>query len=432
MCRLLPANRHLPWVVFALMTPPVLLAGCSSSNQSGAQAAAQRGELTRQAAARLINQAPKFKTVQSIPIDHAAMTGGVKEGFWNEGRALTTAGRQHFTEVMFGVPQNRVLPAQPATRVVTEVTGIADHPLGDSVKEAKFLWKYDGLDAVVARFTGQGSESHPGTAFFRLYDDGWRVENVEVEETARVAFRLDADQADDVERARRETAYFEKTAKTPTRTIATYEFIACPDEWGEQRSSAQITDANVTVQRTKGSGRVGTFGYWELPGIQFFAADVECGLPGRGRRKPGAVLRLGLAEFRVTEDLQRAEAMVEEIRAAHSQWNTRFPDRNTWLPVGAPTTAVSVPASEESCYSGIWKENENNGLTWRFTENANALTIERTDGFVSGAFTRNDPKNDWTGELRWQNGDVWRNVVLYAASNGCREVRTNQRWWFRR
>ncbi len=67
--------------------------------------------------------------------------------------------------------------SRPGIRVA-EVTGITVSERGDTDKEANFTWTYDvsrwpaDLQAVF--------KNHPrmdGQAQFRLYDDGWRLEN---------------------------------------------------------------------------------------------------------------------------------------------------------------------------------------------------------------------------------------------------------------
>ena len=85
---------------------------------------------------------------------------------------------------------------------------------------------------------------------------------------------------------------------------------------------------------------------------------------------------------------------------------------------------------EASCYEGVWREDQPNQFTWTFSREGNNLHISRNDGFVSGLFTRSGV--NWIGRLNWGNGERWDGVVLYRANQTCDEIRTNQRWWFRR
>lgn len=61
----------------------------------------------------------------------------------------------------------------PYTLAVDEITGIADPPLGQAMKQVDFTWSSRGIPDVlklVVRFSGTGQ------VLLRRYDDGWRVE----------------------------------------------------------------------------------------------------------------------------------------------------------------------------------------------------------------------------------------------------------------
>jgi hypothetical protein len=94
------------------------------------------------------------------------------------------------------------------------------------------------------------------------------------------------------------------------------------------------------------------------------------------------------------------------------------------------TAAPSAePEPEIGCLEGVWAQDETSDWRWRFQAKPGELTISRTDGFVSGTFSRTGTV--WTGQLHWGSGETYNNVVLAPAAN-CREVRTNQSWWFKR
>lgn len=88
-----------------------------------------------------------------------------------------------------------------------------------------------------------------------------------------------------------------------------------------------------------------------------------------------------------------------------------------------------VSSGENSCLDGIWAQNQLGGWRWRFEAKGDMLAVGRTDGFVSGTFTPTGKV--WSGQLHWGNGETWKGVELSPAEN-CREVRTNQSWWFKR
>ena len=81
------------------------------------------------------------------------------------------------------------------------------------------------------------------------------------------------------------------------------------------------------------------------------------------------------------------------------------------------------------CMAGQWHEQIDNPFRWIFEVRGDKLQIERTDRFVAGKFRREG--SSWKGELKWGNGETWRNVSLTPTSN-CDEIRTNQGWWFKR
>jgi Gram-negative bacterial TonB protein C-terminal len=90
---------------------------------------------------------------------------------------------------------------------------------------------------------------------------------------------------------------------------------------------------------------------------------------------------------------------------------------------------TSVRSGENSCLNGVWAQDQPSDWRWRFQAEGDRLTISRTDGFVSGAFT--PAGRAWSGNLQWGTGETWNGVVLTPAEN-CREVRSNQSWWFKR
>lgn len=89
-----------------------------------------------------------------------------------------------------------------------------------------------------------------------------------------------------------------------------------------------------------------------------------------------------------------------------------------------------VENGEDACLDGIWAQDQPSDWRWRFQAQGDRLSISRTDGFVSGKFAR--AGTAWSGFLHWGNGETWNGVVLTPSAGNCREVRTNQNWWFKR
>ena len=86
-------------------------------------------------------------------------------------------------------------------------------------------------------------------------------------------------------------------------------------------------------------------------------------------------------------------------------------------------------AELSTCLNGVWREQYINPLSWRFSLTGNNLLIRRTDNGVSGTFSKSGI--NWVGQLKWSNGTTTDNVIL-SPTPDCKEIRTNQSWWYRR
>jgi hypothetical protein len=87
---------------------------------------------------------------------------------------LTPKGQQYFTSYNFSTFGGAELKT-PARRVVTSVTGIRE---GD-ITVAEFTWHLEALTAPAAEYTTLNNADQTGDAWFRRYDDGWRVTKID-------------------------------------------------------------------------------------------------------------------------------------------------------------------------------------------------------------------------------------------------------------
>jgi TonB family protein len=362
-----------------------------------------RTSLARVQARNVITNDLSFSSVKQITLlEPTARTleAAAREGlFATDGFnfSLTQEGRQFFVVEggvvsgwLVGLGVIVTLPA-PAKREVIEVTGITAE--GTDQRRVVFTWKYTGLSDVVVRYTGQGPGAHDGVALLRLYDDGWRLENVvQLKETGRVPLRADAnrirrteetaretaDVREEAERARKEVelarAERERVAKTPTRTIASYPFVR-RDKWnGRLRITTtivKITDAGInlvtsTEYQTDPSNPVAKYlgappssdptselvGYWEVKNFSIVDVNIAGGshepdgnpdlliekIPPRGLSQPWRYIWQDRNE---TTDMGAA---LELMTRAYKDWNDKFPDRLNWYPAGgAAGTSASPP-----------------------------------------------------------------------------------------
>jgi hypothetical protein len=68
----------------------------------------------------------------------------------------------------------------PLKRRAIEVTGIKDTPMDKNSKVVQFTWEYIDVPEEINRYTGTTAGVHSGEALFKLYDDGWRIDGLQL------------------------------------------------------------------------------------------------------------------------------------------------------------------------------------------------------------------------------------------------------------
>jgi hypothetical protein len=189
-----------------------------------------------------------------------------------------------------------------------------------------------------------------GKAVLRLWDDGWRVEQVR-DVTIRPSgeFRYDPvllrrweEKKAEAERDEQLRKERERVAKSPGREIETFEFsFRCPDRKDNPLVILRVTDAIVTKTPRGAGGYGATFGYWDISEIQFtegvdtrvrncWNTDKWIALEFLGSPQIRAYMEIKLADTPANrEQVSRA---YKQLIAAHTAWNTRYPDRVNWYP----------------------------------------------------------------------------------------------------
>jgi hypothetical protein len=71
--------------------------------------------------------------------------------------------------------KSQLILKSPFTLTVDEITGIADPPIGQGMKEVTFTWSSRGIPGLLRPIV---CVSGTGQAILRRYDDGWRVQEV--------------------------------------------------------------------------------------------------------------------------------------------------------------------------------------------------------------------------------------------------------------
>lgn len=149
------------------------------------------GELSRPKAKGLIEKHESFAKAV-VPMFHLTpelIQKGLRQGLWTEslytGATKSAKGLELFSEIEVNayMPDKFVKLKNPVRREVVEMTGITAAE-GDgspnTAKIVKFTWQWDwnAVPAPVKDFLGTREQHYPATARFRLYDDGWRVEEI--------------------------------------------------------------------------------------------------------------------------------------------------------------------------------------------------------------------------------------------------------------
>lgn len=99
----------------------------------------------------------------------------VEGSVWNKKIKITEKGKKYFKNVDW-----RDFSISTSVDIDINITGTTDSLVGAGVKEAQFQWKYSDIPSVVKRFVIIGGV---GRAYFRRYDDGWRLEDIKIKES---------------------------------------------------------------------------------------------------------------------------------------------------------------------------------------------------------------------------------------------------------
>lgn len=137
--------------------------------------------LSRSEAEKLINNNSLFQEIGKSPkLNNNAFDNGINQGYWDNNRYLTSKGYNFFINISY----NKLTLIAQLECKVKSIDGIADvnsYSSGSkesSYKEVQFTWEFFNVNSVVKRFILKGGK---GVAFFRKFDDGWRIDNISVD-----------------------------------------------------------------------------------------------------------------------------------------------------------------------------------------------------------------------------------------------------------
>lgn len=148
--------------------------------------------LTRPIAQKLISATDDFTKASSFEasLGKDEFQCGIQQGFWiqkkdrfgNESDPLTPKGLKYLDAVYPFTLTEWHAKVRPIHRRFVEITGITDANDPGTKKIVLFKWKWDWAEIPTEGKQCLGPEGTPskGKAFFKLYDDGWRVEEMQL------------------------------------------------------------------------------------------------------------------------------------------------------------------------------------------------------------------------------------------------------------
>src|SRR3990172_712028 len=227
--------------------------------------------LSRDKAATLIEKSmSEVKT--KIRLHDSGYQKGLQHGMWQtheKSTYVTDHGALYFQSINYSADFWGNFAAQAAGSGSGSVT--LKKPVNLRVKvtgirggaAAEFTWEYVGLPSVVKRYVVRGGN---GTAQFTLYDDGWRLTNINIQYSTAPAHLTAKEIADDEKETKiaiewehnREIMTSGKelrlpelfqTAKTATKELAKFNFKPYGAPNDELTDELTVTDVGISVRR---------------------------------------------------------------------------------------------------------------------------------------------------------------------------------------
>ena len=173
--------------------------------------------LSRNDAQRRILAYPQARNLAHvIPVVPGEFRKGFGQGLWTQ-QGLTEKGRRDFV----AASETELTLCNPAD-VTIEVTGIAGVPMTQDIKEVQFAWAYRDISSVAKRFAVRGGV---GTADFRLYDDGWRLDTAQFSTSPEPMTLTRAEQQAEIQDAEEEQERLRLAAEVEQRKRAQLEAL---------------------------------------------------------------------------------------------------------------------------------------------------------------------------------------------------------------
>lgn len=132
-----------------------------------------KAELSRSSAKDMIQGSQELKALsQNVRLNSATAGKARALGIISRNGALTPKGSKLFSKFNYG----EATLVQPVSPPNVDITGIASVPMAEDMKEVQFNLAFQYPPAI-KRFAAKVGG---GVAHFRRYDDGWRLESVNI------------------------------------------------------------------------------------------------------------------------------------------------------------------------------------------------------------------------------------------------------------
>lgn len=278
-----------------------------------------RPDLARSDAESMLTKSEQVSSLSKrIAVAPDAIDQGRSQGLWDVQRNGQVLLRAKAAEEIASISGRYAVPkSSPSIKV--EVTGIADSPASEKIKEVQFNWAYVSLTPVMRRFALEGGT---GKALFREFDDGWRMEGVQtklsdrpIELTAAEKSQIDQDVAS--ERAQQqEIQNFVASSWTPSRKVREFSFSPAVDPARSAKYGAMkvvITDVDVSYGAESGLQTV------------WFGHVREIGVTQRGQVYLNNRNLVGGYIYEHPE--MNSQEVAQVLQAAVNEWRLKYRDQ---------------------------------------------------------------------------------------------------------
>jgi hypothetical protein len=145
-------------------------------------------ELSRIEASRLIESVKEFGEANSMNLPRSYEACGERQGLWSAGQwaiGIGPRGKSFLKEVRYNLATGNLMVTALGThkRSMGSILGISDAENGLKQADFSFYWEWvDVSPSLTKECLTMPAEFAAGVAFFKRYDDGWRLASIRLRE----------------------------------------------------------------------------------------------------------------------------------------------------------------------------------------------------------------------------------------------------------